>query len=157
MRTLWKKTIIDKDAQVTRWFYPVVRPMPTRRCGYLLQSRIALNPSQVIQRSNLSTTIFFLFSSVPFVRNLHKLDSLTLTRLITRIHKSKGGNIHIHTRTRVAATTRTQVKNWAHKTTQQSYISKKCSNLNCNELNTCLRSLGIIGCSMEAWCSAPCT
>jgi hypothetical protein len=57
--------------------------MPTPRCGGLLQSRIALNPSQVIQRSNLSTTAFFIFSSIPFVRNLHKLESLTLTRLIT--------------------------------------------------------------------------
>jgi hypothetical protein len=30
-------------------FYPVVRPMPTPRCGDLLRARIALNPSQVIQ------------------------------------------------------------------------------------------------------------
>jgi hypothetical protein len=72
-----------KDAQVTRWFYPVVRPMPTPCCGDLLRSRVALNLSQVIQRSNLSTTIFFLISSFPFVRNLHKLESLTLTQLIS--------------------------------------------------------------------------
>jgi hypothetical protein len=42
-------------------------------------TRIALNPSQVIQQSNLSTTVSFLLSSVPFVRNLHKLEPLTLT------------------------------------------------------------------------------
>jgi hypothetical protein len=34
----------------TRRFYPRVRPMPTPRCGDLLRSRVALNPSQVIQR-----------------------------------------------------------------------------------------------------------
>jgi hypothetical protein len=64
MRTLWKKAITKKDVQVTRRFYPVVWPMPTPRCGDLLRSRIALNPSQVVQRSNLSTTVFFLLSSV---------------------------------------------------------------------------------------------
>jgi hypothetical protein len=37
------------NAQETRRFYPVVRPMPTPRCGDLLWSRVALNPSQVIQ------------------------------------------------------------------------------------------------------------
>jgi hypothetical protein len=37
---------------------------------------IALNPSQVIQRSNLSTTLFFLMSN-PFVRNLHRFGSPT--------------------------------------------------------------------------------
>jgi hypothetical protein len=53
--------------------------------------------------------IFFLLSIVPFVRNLHKLESLTFTRLITRASRVREG-IEIHTRTRVAATTRTQVK-----------------------------------------------
>jgi hypothetical protein len=57
--------------------------MPTPRCGDLLRSRIALNPSQVDQRSDLRTTVFFLFSSIPFVRNLYKLEPLTLTRLVT--------------------------------------------------------------------------
>ena len=71
------------NRQKTQQFYPMVRPMPTPRCGDLLRSRVALNLSQVIQRSNLSTTIFFLISSFPFVRNLHKLESLTLTQLIS--------------------------------------------------------------------------
>jgi hypothetical protein len=60
-------------------FYPVVRPMPTPRCGDLLRSRIALNPSQVIQWSTLSTIVFFLCSLFSFARNLHKLEPLALT------------------------------------------------------------------------------
>jgi hypothetical protein len=120
-----------------------------------LRSRIVLNPSQVIRWSNLSTTVFFLFTSVPFVRNPHKLEPLTLTRLITRTTRVMEG-IQTHTRTRVTTTTRTQVKNWALKTTQRSQSSKKCSNLKHNEPNACLWSLGVLGCSMEAWCSAPC-
>jgi hypothetical protein len=114
--------------------------MHTPHCRNLLRSWIALNPFQVTQRSNLSTMIFFLLSSVPFMRNLHKLESLTLTRLITRTTRVSEG-IETHTRTRVTATTRTQVKNGAHKTTQWSHNSKKCSNLKRNEPNTCLRSV----------------
>jgi hypothetical protein len=49
--------------------------MRTPRCGDLLWSRVALNSSQMIQRSNLSITVFFLISN-PFVRNLYKLESL---------------------------------------------------------------------------------
>jgi hypothetical protein len=59
-------------------FYPMVRLMPTPCCGDLLRLRIALNPSQVIQRSSLSTTVFFLSSLFPFARNLHKLEPLEL-------------------------------------------------------------------------------
>jgi hypothetical protein len=36
------------NGQETRRFYLVVRPMPTPRCGDVLRSRVALNPSQVI-------------------------------------------------------------------------------------------------------------
>jgi hypothetical protein len=56
---------------------------------------------------NLSTMVFLLIVAFPFVRNLHKLEPLTLTKLITQMHKSKGGK---ETQARVAANTRTQVK-----------------------------------------------
>jgi hypothetical protein len=67
MRTQEDNNRNKVNAQETRRFYLVVRPMPTPRCGDLLQSRVALNLSQVIQRSNLSTTIFFLVSN-PFCK-----------------------------------------------------------------------------------------
>jgi hypothetical protein len=50
--------------------------MPSPRCGDLFWSRVALNPSQVIQRSNLSAIGIFLYQN-PVVRNIHKLKSLT--------------------------------------------------------------------------------
>jgi hypothetical protein len=50
----------------------------------------------------------------------------------------------------------TQVKNRAHNVAQQSHNSEKCSNLKHNEPNACLRSLGVLGCSIEAWCTVPC-
>jgi hypothetical protein len=90
-----------------------------------------------------------------FFRNLHKLESLTLTRLITRTRRVRE-RIETHTRTRVAATTHTQVKKRAHETMQRSHSSKKCSYLNRNESNACLRSLVVVGCSMEDWYFSPC-
>jgi hypothetical protein len=56
-----KKTIIA----ISKWtsdttIFTVVRPMPTPRYGDLLWSSVALNPSQMIQRSNLSSTNIFL-------------------------------------------------------------------------------------------------
>jgi hypothetical protein len=58
-----KKTIIT----ISKWtsdttIFTLVQPMPTPRCGDLLWSMVALNPSQVIQRSNLSATDVFLIS-----------------------------------------------------------------------------------------------
>jgi hypothetical protein len=40
---------------------------------------------------NLNTTVFFLIVFFPFVRNLHKLDPLALTRLISKKAWSKVG------------------------------------------------------------------
>jgi hypothetical protein len=62
---------------------------------------------------NLNTTVFLLIVVFPFVRNLHKLEPLTLTKLITQKHKIKGGK-ETH-KTRIAATIHTQVKKGAHK------------------------------------------
>jgi hypothetical protein len=55
-----RKTIIA----ISKWtndttIFTVVRPMPTPCCGDLLWLRVALNPSQVIQRSNLSAIDIF--------------------------------------------------------------------------------------------------
>jgi hypothetical protein len=63
MRTQEDNNRDKVNAQETRRFYLVVRPMPTPRCGDLLRSRVAPNPSQLMQRSNLSTTVFFLISN----------------------------------------------------------------------------------------------
>jgi hypothetical protein len=42
--------------------FSVVRPMPIPHYGDLLWSRVALNLSQVIQRTNVSATVVFLIS-----------------------------------------------------------------------------------------------
>jgi hypothetical protein len=99
---------------------------------------------------HLNTMIFFLIVDVPFMRNLHKLDSLTLKILISMKTTRVREGIETHARARVAATTHTQVKKRAHKKSAASSQLNKCSNLNHNDSNVCLRSLGILGCSMKA-------
>jgi hypothetical protein len=55
---------------------------------------------------HLNTTDFFLIVDVPFVRNLHKLESLTLTTLISmKTTRVRGGETHA--KARVTATTHT--------------------------------------------------
>jgi hypothetical protein len=65
--------------------------------------------------------------------------------------------IETHARARVTAATRTQVKKQAHKHSATSSQLNKCSNLKHNDLDACLRNLGVLECSMEVWCIAPCT
>jgi hypothetical protein len=105
---------------------------------------------------HLNTTVFFLIEDVPFVRNLHKLEPLTLTILITMKNTRVREGIETHTRARVTTTTHIQVKKQAHKHSAAS-SQLKCSNLKHNDLDVGLRSLGVLRCSMEAWFSAPCT
>jgi hypothetical protein len=103
-----------------------------------------------------NTTVFFLVVDVPFVRNLHKLEPPTLTILISMKTTRVREGIETHAKARVTATTRTQVKKRAHKHSAASSQLNKCSNLNHNDPDACLQSVGILGCSMEAWLPAPC-
>jgi hypothetical protein len=99
---------------------------------------------------HLNTTIFFLIADVPFVRNLDNLEPLTLTILITMKTTRVREGIETHARARVAAATRTQVKKRALKHSAASSQLNKCSNLKHNDPDGCLRSLGVLGCSMDA-------
>jgi hypothetical protein len=54
---------------------------------------------------HLNTTVFFLIADVPFVRNLHKLEPLTLTILITMKTTRVREGIETHARARVTKAT----------------------------------------------------
>jgi hypothetical protein len=73
MRTQEDNNHNKVNGQDTRRFYLVVRPLPTPHCGDLLRLRVTLNPSQVIQRSNLSTTVVFLIS-IPVCEESPQID-----------------------------------------------------------------------------------
>jgi hypothetical protein len=106
---------------------------------------------------HLNTTIFFLITDVPFVSNLHKLEPLTLKILITKKTTRVREGKETHARARVTTATRTEVKKQAHKHSAASSQLNKCSNLKHNDPYACLQSISVLGCSMEAWCAAPCT
>jgi hypothetical protein len=59
---------------------------------------------------HLNTAVLFLIAYVPFVRNLHKLEPLTLTILITIKTTRVREGLETHAKARVTAMTRTQVK-----------------------------------------------
>jgi hypothetical protein len=74
--------------------FPMVRPKPTTHD--LLQSRVALNPSQVIQISNLSATIFFLISQHVCEDSVQVGISHALHKMITIQNQSMGGSKNTH-------------------------------------------------------------
>jgi hypothetical protein len=104
----------------------------------------------------LNTTVFFLIVDVSLVRNLYKLESLTLTRLISmKTTRVREGKKH----TQELESQRSHAHKLRQEHTKHSATSSqldKCSNLNPDDPNACLRSLGVLGCSMEAWYCAPC-
>jgi hypothetical protein len=75
--------------------FTVARSMPTPRCGDLLWSRVALNPSQVIQRSNLSVTYIFLISKSRCEES-PQLESLTPYTIEYKQNQSNDGNRNAH-------------------------------------------------------------
>jgi hypothetical protein len=70
-------------------------------------------------------------------------------------HKSKGQK-ETHAKARTAAMTRTQVKTRAHKHNATGLQLNKCSILSRSDPDACLRCLGVLECSMDAWVYVPC-
>jgi hypothetical protein len=100
------KTITEKVAQETRDFYPVVRPSNTCLlpcCGVPIDEGCT-QPLSSDPMINLNTTTFFLIVYFPFARNLHKLEPLALTILITKNAQSKVGKSNTH-KTQIRSTT----------------------------------------------------
>jgi hypothetical protein len=84
------------NGQETWRFYSVVWTLPTPCCGDLLWSRVALNPSQVIQRSNLSTTILFLIS----ILGCEESPQIGVSHAYTSVYNQNGVRIGVETHTR---------------------------------------------------------
>jgi hypothetical protein len=80
------KTIIEKAITRDTRFYPVVRPSNTfllPRCGVPMDEGCT-QPLSSDPMINLNTMAFFLIVFFLFARNLHKLEPLALTILITK-------------------------------------------------------------------------
>jgi hypothetical protein len=100
------KTITEKAITRDTRFYPMVRPGNTcllPRCGVLMDEGYT-QPLSSDPMINLNTTTFFLIVFFPFARNLHKLEPLDLTILITKKARSKVGKSNTH-KTQIRSTT----------------------------------------------------
>jgi hypothetical protein len=100
------KTITEKAITRDTRFYPVVRPsnhclLP--RCGVPMDEGCT-QPLSSDPMINLNTTDFFLIVFFPFARNLHKLEPLALTILITKKALSKVGKSNTY-KTQLRSTT----------------------------------------------------
>jgi hypothetical protein len=85
-RALEKKSITEKSNTRDTVFYPVVRPSNTcllPRCGVPMDKGCT-QPLSSDPMINLNTIVFFFRVLFPFARNLHKLEPIALTMLITR-------------------------------------------------------------------------
>jgi hypothetical protein len=92
------KTITEKVITRDTRFYPVVQPSNTcllPRCGVPMDKGCT-QPLSSDPMINLNTTAFFLIVFFPFARNLHKLEPLALTILITKNAWSKVGISNTH-------------------------------------------------------------
>jgi hypothetical protein len=135
------------------WFGQV-KHLPSPRCGVTMDEGCT-QPLSSDSMIHLNTMVLFI-SSLPPLWGISTSWSLSSLQDWSQWnHKSKVG-IETHARARVAATTHAQVKKQAQNTAQRVHNSNKCSNLKVNESDACLWSLGVLGCSMEAWCTAPC-
>jgi hypothetical protein len=121
--------------------------MPTPHCGDLLRSRVALNTSQVIQRSNLSATIVFLISISQLWGISTDLSLSHLTQLMT-IKSGVSWEVETHTRAQLhqyhTHKQRRERTNW-----NNSHNSRTRSNLS---LTNQKRVTEFRSCSMLLWC-----
>jgi hypothetical protein len=81
-------------------------------------TRVALNPSQVIQWSTWIPRCFSFLYSSPFVRNLHNLGASRPYNWWSQRSTEVRLGIATHTRLKTRAQSRTQATTWAHNITQ---------------------------------------
>jgi hypothetical protein len=122
-------TITEKATQETHDFYLVVRPSNTcllPRCGIPMDEGCT-QPLSSDPMINLNTTVFSLRVCFPFARNLHNLESLTLTIEITKKAQSKVGDRNTH-KTQIRSTTTHTSHNLSSKHNTRSSQLKWTSN-----------------------------
>jgi hypothetical protein len=110
-------------------------------------SRVALNPSQVIQISNLSPKVFLLISN-SFVWNLHKFRvSHGLTQIIIIKLRVREG-VRTHTLVHNVATTHTKAKKRAQQQNDR-VTTQKCAQISLESQNSMVTESR--SCSVHLW------
>jgi hypothetical protein len=133
-----------ESTQETRDFYPVVRPSNTcllPRCGVPMDEGCT-QPLSSDPMINLNTTVFPFLDFFPFARNLHNLEPLALTMIITKKHRSKGGESNTH-KTQITAQSHTRHNSSSKHNTRSSQLKWSSSHY-LKESNAQSWSLGVL-------------
>jgi hypothetical protein len=132
------------DTSIFPWFDQSLPPC----CGELLRSMVALNLSQVIQRSNLSPMIFVLIS----LSCLWEIfTSWSLSCLTQNDHNQNQSKEGVRTRTQDHNTaTHTQIKDKSARSKWQSYTSEIMLKSLSNHWTVWFQSLGVVVCTWDA-------
>jgi hypothetical protein len=145
---IWKWSItLNEDSNRSKVKRPETRQFLSR--GSVKRAsqwmRVALNPSQVIRRSNLSTTV------LPYIMNIilwgiSTIWSLSyLTQDDHNPNQSKGGS-RVRTQEHSATTTRTNTKKRVQQQNDRVTTQKAPKSLS-NTSKALLQSLGVVVCS----------
>jgi hypothetical protein len=135
-RAFEKKTITEKNSTRDTVIYPVVRPSNTcllPHCDVPMDEGCTqpLSSDLII---NLNTTVFSFRVLFPFVRNLHKLEPLTLTLLITqKSTEVREGKQHTQdsNRSNYAHKLRSEHKTWRKEFTTQMVLKSLIQRIDC--------------------------
>ena len=129
--------------EMTQWFIPWFgqdQRLPTPRCGVPTDEGCN-QPLSSGPKTHLNTTGFCLLFSIPFARNLHNLEPLSLTLEIHKEAQSKG-EISNALKTRNHSNTTHTSRNESSQHNSMSSPLSKSSNCYRKESNSRNRSLG---------------
>jgi hypothetical protein len=120
--------------------------MSTLCYGDILWSRVALNPSQVIQRSNLSVTYVFLITQ----SRLWGISTCWSLSRLTQMILIKNGvreGVEYTCKSTIASTTCTQVKEREHNNKNDRVVAQKRAQISQTLQTVWSQSLGVVVCS----------
>jgi hypothetical protein len=127
---------------------------PLPRCGVPMDKGCT-QPLSSDPMINLNTTVFPFFDFLPFARNLHNLEPLALTMMITK-EARKQGRGEQHTKDLNHSTITHTSHNLSSKHNPWSSQLKWSSSHYLKESNVRSWSLGGLECFLNAWVTPPC-
>jgi hypothetical protein len=145
------------NAQEARWFYPVVRPMPTPHCGDLLRSMVAhctqplsSDPKIKLEYHVVLPYVKSLCEESPQVWVSHALHKWSQSK-----HKSKEGVEHTHKNLSCSNNTHTSLEKSARNNTVELQVKNALKSIS-NETTTWSRGFEVVVYSNNACVTTPC-
>ena len=141
--------------EMTRWLSrgsAKYKKLPTPRCGVPMDEGCT-QPLSSGPKTHLNTTVFCFPFTIPFARNLHKLESLALTSIWSQMkHRVREGS-NTHKSTAKCAHTRPRIE--LTRLSQSSHLEQSSNHLE-TQTNAQRLSVDDQECSKVACVSPPC-